>query len=238
MKVAIISAYYNESLDVLRRCHDSVKTQTHTDVTHYFVSDGNPNTALDTWDCVHIKLPNHNDYGDTPRAVGSLSAVALNYDAVVFLDADNFLTPDHIEKMVSYSKFTGADIVTATRFLVDIDGKTLGVCNESDGNNFNDTNCYFITSKAFDVFRYLGFKSNKHGIVGDRMFWNAVKQMPFSRSHFSTPTVYYTTTFAFHYQVLGLTPPDHTKVIVRFSDEEHHRMISYPEYVKLTKGQK
>lgn len=233
MKIAVITAYHKEDINVLQRCHESVLNQTLANVTHYFISDGYPNLELDTWDCIHIKIPSHNDYGDTPRAIGSLSAVSLGYDAILFLDADNYFSADHIECMVNHQKTTNADIVTATRYLVDIDGNILGICNESDGINFNDTNCYFITNKAFEVLRYLGFRCQIDSVIGDRYFWALVKQSQFTKSHFNKPTVFYTTTFAFHYLAFGLEPPINTKVIVKFTNEEKRRLISYREYCNL-----
>src|SRR6478752_6087165 len=100
MKIAIITAYYNEPFEMLQRCHNSVKTQI-GDVTHFMISDGKPHPDVDFWDgVVHIKLPNHNDYGDTPRGVGAALAAAEGYDAICFLDADNWYEPDHIRNML------------------------------------------------------------------------------------------------------------------------------------------
>jgi hypothetical protein len=52
------------------------------------VADGFPVSEVDSWaGVVHIKIPNHADYGDTPRGVGAASAAANGFDAICFLDA-------------------------------------------------------------------------------------------------------------------------------------------------------
>ena len=88
MRIAIITPYYKEPTEVLRRCHDSVKAQTYP-ATHFMLADGHPNPEVDNWDVVHIKLPAHGDSCDTPRAIGALSASAQGFDAISLLDADN-----------------------------------------------------------------------------------------------------------------------------------------------------
>ena len=40
MKPAVITPYYRETLETLRRCHDSVQAQT-VKTTHILVADGN-----------------------------------------------------------------------------------------------------------------------------------------------------------------------------------------------------
>lgn len=101
-KVALITPYYTESVDLLRRCHESVASQTYPGVTHIMVADGHPNNVVDEWDCEHLKLPeSHRDSGATPRAVAALSAFGRGYDAVGFIDADNSVDPDHVACMVA-----------------------------------------------------------------------------------------------------------------------------------------
>ncbi len=233
MRVAIISAYYKEPIEVLKRCYDSVIGQSYKDVTHFMVSDGVPNAEIDDWDCVHIRLPNHADYGDTPRLVGAASAVAQGYDAVIYLDADNYLALDHVERIINYQRLTGSPIITTTRYLCDLTGAVMGVCSESNGREFNDTNCYFITKDAFSVLKETAFRDRAKGITGDRFFWDAVKKSRYGRSHYSSPTVYYVSTFACHYQACGRVPPPTSKVIIKFSHEEDFTMVSFPEYCEL-----
>jgi glycosyltransferase involved in cell wall biosynthesis len=234
MKIAVITAYYNETFEQLMKCHDSVVKQS-GDVTHFMVSDGKPHPDIDYWNgVVHIKIPNHGDYGDTPRGVGSASAAAQGYDAICFLDADNWYEPDHIENMLYAVETTGAQVVTMARHIYTKDFRLLGMCHESDGLTFNDTNCYFITRPAFPACAAWMFKDQSDGIVGDRRFWEAIKTGGYSRAHVAAPTINYVSTLAFHYQMFGETPPDDSKVIVKKTYDEPFTMVSYAEFKKLS----
>ncbi len=236
MKIAVVTAYYKEPLDILKRCHDSVMNQTAKkdhEIDHYMVADGHA-ADLSNWNIQHIQLPaSHSDFGDTPRAIGSASAVAKGYDAILYLDADNYYTLDHIEKLVALQQSGNYDVVTATRNICDMDNNYLGVCSESNGENFNDTNCYMIMKRAFALTAHWGFKESKEGPVGDRIFWNAVKQSGARRIHCSEPTVFYVSTLAFHYQMFGLEPPMNSKVIAKVSGSDVFKVFTYEEILKL-----
>ena len=234
MKIYIITPYYKEATQTLRRCHESVLAQTYQDVVHVFVSDGSPNDEIDNWDCLHLKVPNHGDYGDTPRALGGFSAATLGADAMCFLDADNWYEPNHVKTLLDIHLRTKAQVVTATRKLHKADGTVLGICNESDGRVFNDTNCYFITKPTFTSLGAWIFKDHKDAIVGDRVYWDTIQRLKFTREHCMIPTVNYTSGFACHYQAFGLVPPDDTKVIVRFEGKDHSEMITFAEFKKVT----
>lgn len=239
MRVAVITPYYKESTEFLKRCHDSVVAQTVGDVTHFMISDGFPNPVVDTWDkTVHIKLPNHGDYGDTPRAIGGLSAANMGFDAITLLDADNWFEPNHIELLAKVQKETGVSVVTGTRYLRRPDESIMAVCKESDGETFNDTNCYLIMKEAFRSFSAWGFKDPKQGIIGDRIFWQTLLRMKVTRAHCSTPTVNYATTFATHYLNHGEQPPPGCKVIAKFVGEPLERMLSFEEWVTLLRAQR
>jgi hypothetical protein len=230
MRVAVISAYCKEPRDILRRCHESVAVQA-GDVTHFMVADGFADPELDRWnDIVHIKIPHHADYGDTPRGVGAACASALGFDAICFLDADNWYEPEHIALMKMVVDRTGVQVVTTARKIITIDGRTLGTCSESNGIDFNDTNCYFLTRAAFPSCAAWLFKDRNESIVGDRRFWKSVQAGGYTRAHSSTPTINYVSTLAFHYEMFGEVPPDDSKVIVRLNDSSSFRMLSYAEY--------
>lgn len=233
MRVAVVSAYCKEPLHVLRRCHESVLAQS-GDVTHFMIADGFADPDVDSWDgVVHIKIPNHADYGDTPRGVGAACAAAEGFDAICFLDADNWYEPNHVAMMKMIIEKTGVQVATTARRIVTIDGRVLGTCTESNGVDFNDTNCYFLTRAAFPSCAAWLFKEHAQAIVGDRRFWKAVQAGGYSRAHLSVPTINYVSTFAFHYQMFGETPPGDSKVIVRSSGDSAFRMLSYDEYKKV-----
>jgi hypothetical protein len=234
MLVAVVTPYFKESTEILKRCHDSVKAQTHSDVLHIMVSDGHPNPEVDNWDVVHVKIPACGDYGDTPRAIAGLIASNRGAEAITLLDADNYFATDHIETLLHVQKQTGVQVVTGTRTLIRMDGTVMGVDAESEGVNFNDTNCYLVMKPAFAAFSSWGFKDPREGITGDRVFWDTIKRAGFTRAHCSRPTTNYVTSFAYHYQVNGEEPPPGAKVIVRFTGEPYSRMIGFDEYKVLT----
>jgi hypothetical protein len=109
MRVAVVTPYFREPLDWLRQCHASVRAQTHA-CTHVMVADGHPQSEVAGWPGLrHIALPtSHGDYGDTPRAIGSIEAIGAGFDAIAYLDADNAYAPDHIESLVELQRRTGA----------------------------------------------------------------------------------------------------------------------------------
>lgn len=231
MKVAIVSPYYKEKPEILKRCHDSVLAQTHADVMHVMISDGFPCDDIDQWkNVLHVRIPDLAGVGDTPRLIGCLIAANLGVDAICMLDADNWIEPDHVELLCKMQASTGAQVVTATRMLWRMDGTQMGVCNESNGNQFNDTNCYFLTQAAFPALSSWSFKDPKDDLVGDRIFWDTIKRMNYSRAHCMIPTVNYQTNFAFHYQVHGETPPAGTKIIVKIDGDRYFRSMLFSEY--------
>ena len=155
---------------MLERCMRSVESQTHPYVNHFLVADGHPQSWIDELHSVkfgkhrHFSIPNCGDYGDTPRAIGSAIAINQGFDAVCFLDADCWYEPDHVVEAVS--KVTQqTPIVTTARTLRDLNGDFIAVCQESDGVNFCDTNCYLIARPAFNLIGLWTFKEKKLGTM-------------------------------------------------------------------------
>src|SRR5262245_48591144 len=166
MRVAVVTAYYQEPLGILQRCVDSVRAQGHP-CTHILVADGHARPELDEWPVQHVKLPvSHRDIGDTPRLIGCVSAYSQGFDALCWLDADNWLEPAHVALCVALAQEQGVSVVTSARMLRRPDGSALGVCTESDGETFNDTNCYFLTREAMGSSVVWVFKQSER--IGDR----------------------------------------------------------------------
>lgn len=228
MKIAIITPYYKEDRKTLHRCHESVLAQTFR-CDHIMVADGH-HQEIDDWDIIHLKLPkSHGDFGDTPRAMGAMMAYSQGYDAICWLDADNWLEPNHVEEMV---KTLGQEqrIVTATRNLYRPDGSFLGLCTESNGESFNDTNCYFIPREFISCSAINAYKPKSLAAIGDRVLWSTISNIP--KVHCSIPTVNYTTTIAVHYLERNETPPDDAKVIACLQGESEYRVFLYKDIVK------
>lgn len=231
MKVAIISAYHKEPLDTIKRCVDSVKAQTHTDCTHILVSDGHPldDDVIVDWGVQHVRLPKeHADFGDTPRLVGSAMAYSQGFDALCWLDADNWIEPNHVALLVQHATIFGADVVTATRTLYWPDGRKLDLCLESDGKKFNDTNCYLVMRRAMFVAGAWVFKDTNLSVVGDRVVWKEMQR--FARAHCSTPTVNYTSNVAVHYTERGLEPPPEARIIIQEAGEPYPKSLLYSSF--------
>lgn len=231
MRVAVITPYYKEDLNTLARCHKSVVNQTHKDVTHFMVADGFPRDYVDTWECEHIKLPNCADTGDTPRVVGYAVASARGFDAICFLDADCWLEPQHISEMVDIMKSSNCAVVTCPRNLYHVDGTFMAVDKESDGRAFNDTNCYLIHRNAYMLIHAWIQKPVGEGLIGDRYFWFEVCKSGVPMARAIKPTVNYTTTYAFHYELNGLPVPDHAKVIADLGDG--YKTYNHKEVIRV-----
>lgn len=233
MRVAIVSAYHHEPVETIRRCVDSVKAQTHP-CDHFLVADGHPIAEIDYWGVEHVRLPKaHADYGDTPRLIGAVTAYAQGYDALCWLDADNWYEPDHVRFMLAAAQTNNARVVTATRNLYRPDGSFLAVCNESNGRDFNDTNCYLLTRDAMHIACRWGFKDKRLAAIGDRLVWAEITEQFPDRAHVSVPTVNYTTLIAAHYVQRNLPPPPGAKVILQITPEEGFKSVSWPEYLEL-----
>lgn len=230
MRVAIISAYHGERLEIIRRCHDSVLAQSHP-TDHILIGDGKSHDTIDDWHCQHVRLPEaHRDYGDTPRAIGTVMAYTQGYDALCWVDADNWLEPDHVARAVELSQ--GRLVVTMPRFLRWPDGSELGVCTESDGENFNDTNCYFLPRAYMPFGASWAFKETDPA-VGDRHVWNTLRTASKARS--DKATINYTTTIAMHYLERGLVPPPEAKVLIK-QGEGPFVSMPYTTYLKLVQS--
>ena len=229
LKIAVITPYYKESLEQLKKCHESVLAQG-SNVTHFLVSDGIPQEAIDHWNCIHIKLPmSLNDYGDTPRGIGAAIASAQLYDGICFLDADNWYEPEHISNIRQvYNDYQSPVISTARHLYLKENGQYLGICPDCDGVNFVDTSCYFFHRDAFDVCRHWLFKAEGMGVIDDRIIWAEVLRQNIKRTHITTPTVNYVTDFAVHYEQFGLIAPPFSRVL----NAELFKFITLEEALK------
>jgi len=211
MKVAVITPYFNTPIEWLHQCHLSVKAQTYP-CTHFIIADGDPLDIVDSWDVQHIKLPvNISDYGDTPRGVGSVAAIGQGFDAIAYLDADNWYDPDHVNTLMALHKKTGAAVLTSARNLHRLDGTLLGKCPEVDGENFVDTNCLLLTRAAFNIIQVWWMMDPQYHPIDDRVVWANIKSNDLSTAHSVKATAAYRTAFTFHYLRYGENPPEGTK---------------------------
>ncbi len=217
MKVAVVSPYYKEAPELLDRCNRSVQAQTHP-CTHFMVADGHPVSLFDGRERTeHIVLPHPNgDYGNTPRAIVSLLAAAYGYDAVAFLDADNWFEPDHIEGLIACQQQTGAAAVTARRRFFGIYDEPLPITEAMEEENRHvDTSCWLVFRPAFSLFN-AWLMPKELASVGDRIFFQKALFDGVPIAFSGRRTVWYRSTYAFHYRWAGLPVPDTLK------DQDEH----------------
>lgn len=233
MKLAVITPYYKEPIAKLRRCHESVVNQS-VKADHFLIADGHGNRKLDSWNACHVKLPvGMKDSGDTPRMIGLSMAATLGYDGFLFLDGDNWFEPGHIEQMVWGHKQTGLPVVTCPRILRRLDGSILATCIESDGESFNDFNCYLFMRAALPFLRILALPNGEMNYFTDRVLWAHLREHCPQMARVSIPTVNYETTRLMHYWQAGETPPPEARTTVFDKDSGQCISMTADEYLKL-----
>ncbi len=150
LRIAVITPCYNTPMAWLEQCRQSVLAQT-LPCTHILVNDGGDPPRVDksgTTQIISLPRP-HQDVGNAGRAIGSVTAICQGFDALAYLDADNWYEPTHLESLAVLHRATGAAVCSSTRNLYGPDGRLLGRCPEVEGEQFVDTNCLFLTSAAF-----------------------------------------------------------------------------------------
>ncbi|MBT6089062.1 MAG: glycosyltransferase [Rhodospirillaceae bacterium] len=210
MKIAVITPYHVEPLDMLKRAHDSVAAQTH-DCTHYMVADGHARAEIDGWNVRHIPLPvEHGNNGNTPRAIGSMDAIGDGFDAIAYLDADNWFEPDHIATLVTLHSETGADLVSSGRVIHAIDGTVLLPDGETgDGERHADTSAIMVAASGFSVVPIWALMPDEMGPNCDRVFFQAAMRIGLKHEHSEGETLHFTSRYGPHYRATGLpVPPD------------------------------
>ncbi len=207
LKVAVITPYYKESRAILETCHHSVMAQTYP-CTHYMVADGFPQEIVSLWPTEHIMLPKaHGDNGNTPRAIGSFSAINQGFDAIAYLDGDNWFEPNHIEEMIALHHEQGAVICTSNRTMHRLDGSLLYHDLENDGSNFVDTSNIVLLRPAFKLVALWGLMPKKLSPLCDRVFWQAAVSSGLPRAHRRLATVAFRSRYADHYTLCDEAPP-------------------------------
>lgn len=210
-RVAVITPYFQESADVLRQCLASVAEQTYG-CTHFLVADGHPQEVVANAPVEQIILPcGHGDGGNIARAVGSASAMSRGFDAIAYLDADNWFYANHIESMVALHRSTWAAVCSATRTIHRLDGARMFQDQESDGARHIDTSCLFLTRMAFVVLPVWAMMPPQFGPICDRVIWAWLRTHRFVTAHNPIPTVAFRSQYQVHYQSIGEAPPPGAK---------------------------
>ena len=207
LRVAVVTPYFTEANEVLRQAHDSVLAQSHP-CRHILVADGRPNPLVADWDAEHIALPGGAaDFGATPRFVGAADAVLQGYDLVAFLDADNWLRPDHVQILADLQQETGAGFLSCGRVLARLDGSILAPCPLTDPDRFVDTSCMAFARQGFGLLRYWVAMPEYGKAICDRCMLVHVKASGVPRAHTREQTVFYRCGKAGIYELMGEKAP-------------------------------
>lgn len=212
MKVAVVTPYYREAPDILMQCHASVLSQTFA-CRHILVADGHPVTLFDKSPHTdHVILPRANgDNGNTPRGIGSLLASSWGFDAVAYLDADNWFAPEHIANLVRAATQTAAPVAASKRTFHTLDGALLPIFEVQEEDRAHiDTSCYLFMREAFDLF-HIWFMPKELGPVCDRVMFQAIAHRGYKVAFSPERTVGFRSQYALHYEGAGLTPPPGAK---------------------------
>jgi len=213
LKVAVVTPYYKESDELLKRCINSVKSQT-IPCDHFLVSDGFPKEWIDYEGVRHLKLgKSHSDYGNTPRGLGGQLAISEDYDAICFLDADNWFDSDHVETCVEsviskHEDYMSCDYVIAKRRFCRPNLSTMKIREEM---NHIDTNCYLFLRGSHFLIPTWNMIPAQFSCVGDRIFYKKIISQKLTFVENKKETVNYLSLWASHYLALGETPPPDAK---------------------------
>jgi hypothetical protein len=115
VKVTIITPTYKRDPRIVSRCINCVQLQTVTNIEQLVCSDGAPESAIAslvgsiaderiTYHHTTVKKPG--DYGNTVR---SEMLARARGDYILFMDDDNLILPDYLEKMIKAIEESGKD---------------------------------------------------------------------------------------------------------------------------------
>lgn len=212
-RYAVITPYYREDRTLLERCIRSVHGQS-VKADHILIADGYPQAWIDDESVRHVKLDRpHNDFGNTPRGIGALLAVAEEYDGICLLDADNWFDADHLEVCLNsaagtYGGVEQCDFVAARRTFRRLDETIMPIAEECE---HVDTNCFFFLRGSFSAVSRWATMPKAMSAFGDRFFFQMLRPPAFRYVMTPKPTVNYHCTSRAQYLALNETPPEGAK---------------------------
>lgn len=219
MRVAVVVPFHRERPQWLRRCFSSVAGQQHA-AKLIAVGDG-VLPYSEQHDAAKMYMPHrliflpsaHHDGGRAARAIGAIEAITSGFDAVAFLDADNWFAAEHIAGLVRLHETTGAPLCTSSLSVVRVDGEPFvpELVHECDGETHADTSTIFVTREAFPLLVNWALVPAELGSICDRVWWEMAKASGVKRAHSPEKTVFYRNRYALQYEALGEVPPDGTK---------------------------
>jgi len=212
VRVAVVTPYFKESLEVLEQCHRSVMEQS-VPADHFLVADGAARQEIDSWTANHVILPKDcDDWGNTPRTVGCLLADSGGYDFIALLDADNWYYPNHIETLVKLWEERKTPVCASFRSFHALDGALLPVSEpQEDRLEHVDASCLLIHRSAFGLNTLWARIPKEISPLSDRIYLAAVRWNRFPISHSKQRTVAFRSQYENHYRWAGQEPPEACK---------------------------
>ena len=213
-KHVVVTPYLHEASALIVRCIASVKRQT-TRTDHLVVADGCAQDWLDREGVRHLRLDRtHADFGNAARGIGALLAVAEDYESIAFLDADNWLDPDHIERCIAASRSLpgeGCDFVVARRRWIRPDETVIENVPDEAPEWHVDTNCFVLLRGAFHLVSLWSSMPRELSAIGDRIFYTVLRNSGLSSASVERPTVNYRCLWEYVYRAAGEPPPPGAK---------------------------
>lgn len=127
MKVSLIIPVYNVE-KFLVKCLDSVEKQTYKDLEVIIVNDGSTDGCLKIIEDYVGRNPHFCCYSIENRGLGGARNYGISKaegDYIFFLDSDDYISPDCIEKLTDRAKKDGSDIVICNNYDVREDGRII-----------------------------------------------------------------------------------------------------------------
>ena len=204
---AVITPYLKEDTKIIERCHKSCLSQSYK-ASHFLIADGYPNEFINNWDVNHIILSkSHNDYGNTPRGIGALSAINQGFNVIFFLDADNWYENNHIESILKMkSQMPFLDIIASYRNLVLPNGIYVEPDKEDSKKTHIDTSCMTFFESSFFLLPFWLTMTREISAICDRVMFKRFKDNNLKIGFTEQQTLNYTTNYKVHYRRAGIEP--------------------------------
>ena len=151
MVVNIIIPVFNTE-EYLKQCLDSVFNQTYKDIFVVCINDGSTDNSLsilESYSAIHenMLIINKKNGGLASSRNAGLDAIKRSNDSyVTFLDSDDYLENDFIEKMICKLEATNSDIVCAGYYDCESDGsinENIKYKNEIEFDTFESIKALF-----------------------------------------------------------------------------------------------
>ena len=209
MRPAVITPCFDESAEVLNACHESVRSQS-VESMHFFVSDGSLKSASipQSRNAIRLDLPrNFADNGNTPRALGSVMAIAMNFNPIFLLDADNWYSSDHIENALDLKRQQPSlDVVFSSRKIVLDDGTIFSDAPEDRDQSFADTSTMCFFESSYKILPLFSFIPKALSPVCDRIIFKTILAFGCRVAWTGIPSLFFRSHYLNHYLLAGRQP--------------------------------